>query len=737
MARGEHKSYRNTVCEIQTRLYDDDGNQIFDPATFERFVEANARGIVRACYRIHAKDTYTLDDCYRDPKTDQPLEKPADGAPPEWARDEEGDPHYVGKGYLGDRKPIHFHGPIEFTNARSYEALAKQFGFKDSRCIQKPTGRYEGELYGHKFDGMATYVTHKADDQQAMGKHLYSDDEVWTYNYDYTTETAEYLRLRAKASVKRMKKAEIDMYINKVHDGEMSIAEVRSKFGYAFYHDHKRAFDDARSEYLMSDDFSVPMRTSIYIGPTDEYAKSHPKQAGGLGKTQLAKRIAMGLSPETPQQHDSFHKVVDLKVSFDRYIEQPTIIFSESRPGGFMGVLGREKTFAILDPHPDKDAVNVKYGDKVLVNRFNIVEGIQPWKVFLDGLAGAYVDRNGEHHEAEAITQAYRRFALVIGLTPTTFDLYGNKGVFTGDDSQLTTFMHLAHGNVNVAYLMRTYGGEALAEVFKPIVKAVVDAVNKLVAMQAARHESIDEIVEDDVPILEFYEQGMCKEYDALHPGGWYPGEIRSRCESAMSRFDQLAGNIGGIDALDEGSISALAGMRDALFDVCRESDEFAIAYEEIAAVYDDVQSYIDTVVGKGTDLAERSAYARDEWERAALSKTSLLSKMLRGLSISALLRAGDDVLHVGGVEIPGVARAFDTLISVARSMGVERVNDEVPFAVGPTGQANITRCADQVTNVAGEFAESPQTLLIYKAGISFIRVYPDESGKAHYVHAT
>lgn len=579
MAHGQHapESFRNKFFEIETRLEDDRGNVLFTIERLEKWLQENALGIVRWCWTLHDLDTYTLDDCIN---RDDPTPRHAivlasaevwldvDVRLRVWLYAElqaKRDP-YAMRGYFGDFKPIHVHCAVEAKSARSFRQVAKELSISEG-CIQKSTAHFRDKaMKGKQFEAMATYQTHKEDIQRSKGKYVYPDSAVHTSGFDYTELSTDYLELKARAAAGSMGRSEIDEVTNALFAGETTVRQVIDMYGYAFYHAHKKAFDDARQAFLASDAFTMPMRTNIYIGPDADFAKAHSDDLGGLGKTQLAKRIAMGLTPELTQ-HEAFHKVSDLKVAFDRYVEQPTIIFSESRPGGFMGILGRESTFNILEPHPDKDSVNIKFGDRVLVNRFNVIEGIVPWRRFLEGLAGEYVDKRGEHHEAEARTQAYRRFALVIGLTPTTFDLYGNKGVFMGDDTQLTSFMHLAHGEVNVARLMRTYGGEALCEVFKPVVDSVVDAVTKLIEMQNARKESTEDVISEDRPLLTFYEPGMGVEYDDAHPNGFIPAKVREQCREMV---DGLSGYFSDIENLldtSSGDEESLDAIRDA-FDV-------------------------------------------------------------------------------------------------------------------------------------------------------------------------
>lgn len=664
MAHGQHAedTHRDDCFEIETRLVADDGTVLFSVERLERWLAQRSSSLLRWCWIIHDEDRYTVDDCLN-----------PDGTPPDpvLAVADEGvylsidlklrvwlivqwkskADKFAMRGWFGQLKPVHIHCAVQAKNYLSFKQIAKELGIP-AQYVQKSTAHFplDSPMRGKKFEAMATYQTHKDDVQRAKGKHVYLDSAVHTSGFDYTELTIEYLELKAKTSASRMKKAEIDAVTNDIHAGKISIRDAIAKYGYAFYHDHKKAFDDARQEYLASDAFTIPMRTNIYIGPDAGFAKAHPNDLGGLGKTQLAKRIAMGLTPDLTQR-DAFHKVSDMKVAFDRYVEQPTIIFSESRPGGFMGILGRETTFNILETHPDKDAVSIKFGDRVLVNSFNVVEGIVPWRQFLEGLAGEYVDKRGEHHDAEARTQAYRRFALVIALTPTTFDLYGNKGVFMGDDTSLTSFMHMAHGEVNVAKLMRTYGGPALGEVFKPVVDAVVDSVTKLIDMQAARKEAIEDIVPDDKPMLTFYEPGMGMEYDDVHPDGFVPAKLREQCREMV---DGLSGHFSDVEHLldtSNGDEESLGAIRHALGALIGElakpwelTDHYLLARQRAIEYRQQKYDYEEAMARK-YPLLGFSTPARPIW--------------VRGGDIWSAISGDADCL-IGGERVDELAHAFE-----------------------------------------------------------------------------
>ena len=90
--------------------------------------------------------------------------------------------------------------------------------------------------------------------------------------------------------------------------------------------------------------------------------------------------------------------------------------------------------FKIFDTHPIKFNLNVKYGKINLINKYNIVNSVQEYKDFLDGLSGEYVDVQGTEHLSEDKKQSYRRFPIIIPVRTDDFDVLINKGfVGTGD----------------------------------------------------------------------------------------------------------------------------------------------------------------------------------------------------------------------------------------------------------------------------------------------------------------
>lgn len=95
---------------------------------------------------------------------------------------------------------------------------------------------------------------------------------------------------------------------------------------------------------------------------------------------------------------------------------------------------GRGNVFNVFDTHPTKQKQNIKYGSIYLGNTVNIVNSVQPYKDFLDGLAGEYSDRYGEEHKSEDKGQSYRRFPIIIPIHENDFDILLNRGFMENTD---------------------------------------------------------------------------------------------------------------------------------------------------------------------------------------------------------------------------------------------------------------------------------------------------------------
>ena len=520
-------SYRSKCMEVVTRLYDDDGNALITNQTLNDFFTANQDKIEMACLIVHDKDPYVEEDIEKLRKKGVPN--------PE--------------SYLGKIKPRHVHIPIKWRNSVYYNSVAKQLGLQDGQ-IEKPRVKRK------QFEAMATYITHKSPKEQAKGKHVYPDSAVQVIigGFDYTKMTEDYLewvKNRNSASGCLASNRGLSCFVegNKViigdmafapdsgddddmsivscfHDilkpdavrflanmveaGKFSISDLQDKIGFAEYNAHKKDFDAARVRYVKAHHV-MGSRYSFYIGP-----KYDLKEGGGIGKTAMSRMLAQALFPRL-SDFEAFHEVSDLNVPFEGYDGQPCIIWNESRSGGMMKILGREKVFDILEPHPGKAQMNVKYGSTILTNTVNIINGITPYREFMNGLAGEYKDRYGEEHKAESKDQVFRRFPFIIEITQESFDFYVNQGFFS-DLFGYQDFICAAHVGESIRRIVEKYTDKARIAVGKELLSPVTDKVNELREKQQSVKRSVDELDDSDFQFdIQTFEPG---DDGALPPSG-------------------------------------------------------------------------------------------------------------------------------------------------------------------------------------------------------------------------
>ena len=306
----------------------------------------------------------------------------------------------------GDLKNRHWHIVIRSDRAINVDSVAKWFGIAP-QYIDCPKG-------AGAFLDCVEYLTHESDTQQDKGKHLYADSEVRA-NFDFRKELQE----RAERNAIRRGISSRDYLRYKVMYGGMTMQEVITNYPLEYQNDFAY-LEKLRKRYIATQVPVPPLRINYYIdGP------------GGIGKNTAARALARALFPSIERDTDLFFEIGGANVSFDNYDGQPVIIWNDFRAYDIISRWGRGEAFDIFDSHPTSAEHNIKYGSVKLVNPINIVNGVETYQEFLNGLAGEY-EAGGILHTAEDKGQAYRRFPIILCLRENDFDSLLNKGVAEG-----------------------------------------------------------------------------------------------------------------------------------------------------------------------------------------------------------------------------------------------------------------------------------------------------------------
>lgn len=314
----------------------------------------------------------------------------------------------------GTEKPAHFHIVIQTENPVSAIVVAKRFDILPN-FIEFPKGK-------NAFGDCCEYLTHENERQQEKGKHLYSDEEIKA-NFDFRALVNETIEKRLNAEL-RGEMTEKTFYFSKIRNGEMTLNDVLRE-DINFYYDHERELKYFRSVYLQEVAEMPKTRLNFYV-----YGE------GGAGKDSMSRALARSLYPDEEDDSKIFFVVGNDNVLFDGYDGQPVLIWSDFRAEDLFRTFNykRGMIFKIFDTHPVRFNLNVKYGKINLINKYNIVNSVQSYKNFLDGLSGEYTDREKNLHKAEDKKQSYRRFPAIIPIRTDDFDIMINKG-FIGEGS--------------------------------------------------------------------------------------------------------------------------------------------------------------------------------------------------------------------------------------------------------------------------------------------------------------
>ena len=161
------------------------------------------------------------------------------------------------------------------------------------------------------------------------------------------------------------------------------------------------------------------------------------------------------IDPESlKEDKEIFFTVGSNQTTFEGYDGQPVIIWDDCRSMTLWNKLGgRENIFNVFDMFPQDIRQNIKYGSVRLINKINIVNSVQDYEEFLDGIAGEFTDKNGNVQKSEDKAQSYRRFPFIIVLNSDSYDFFMNSGVLKGikDYSNYLFYKNITGNFQNIA----------------------------------------------------------------------------------------------------------------------------------------------------------------------------------------------------------------------------------------------------------------------------------------------
>ena len=257
------------------------------------------------------------------------------------------------------------------------------------------------------------YLTHEDEAQQALGKHLYPDNAIYS-NFDFRSEIDAMEREKATYGGSSLS-LEDELRFNVLQKGTtvrsiIQTDDIEIKLLFAKRPGLIQELYKLRSAYLMSQT------------PPNSRINYYMSGGGGAGKGLLARALARSLYPDLSDDRDIFFEVGAAGNLFDQYDGQPVLLWNDYRSDELLKALGkRGNVFNVFESHPTAQLQNVKYSTTMLLNTVNIVNSVEPVMDFFSNLAGD-----------EDPNQVYRRFPVPIIIGADYYQMFVSQGFLDG-----------------------------------------------------------------------------------------------------------------------------------------------------------------------------------------------------------------------------------------------------------------------------------------------------------------
>lgn len=462
-------------------------------------------------YCIHDKDVYTQD------AIDNMYASLAAQAKKKGIKDEYALGEYIQNNLyakIGDKKGRHIHVVCKPKKALEIATISKWLGVPEFLILSINEGK--GRTTG--FWDCVRYLTHEDEEQQKLGKFLYPDSEVFTS--DSISNWRDVLNTMKIDEDKYGKGRSIsERFIIDVLKYGKSISQCYSEMDEIMFLSSLHKLQNSRQQYLINNAPLPNTRINVYV-----YG------VGGAGKDVFCELLSHFLYPDVKNINDVVFGIGGGSSTFDKYDGQPVVTWSDVRASDLISAIGRRAVLTAFDPHPKMQSgnVNVKFGSTRLINKFNIVNGVDNPHKFIKDLASSYSDSSGVYHNAEDnnIEQFYRRFPIIVWLSSNKYRIMLNTAVYSGLPDYRNYDYHEYAGSFKELQRLCGSNKSLLYEISEKMVAPLVRAVNIL------RVKLDSQIVSEDTAL------GL---FDSLHYGS---------CLASDSQIDLSGNDIGDDDDL-------------------------------------------------------------------------------------------------------------------------------------------------------------------------------------------
>ena len=322
---------------------------------------------------------------------------------------------------LGDSKEIHVHVLLKFKNARSLDEIARWFGVP-MNMINILKGQ-------NTFENAAKYLIHK---DQSEKFQYESSCVIASFDYPEWLDNQVVKDILHKKY--RISSEDLNDIVNRVATEGLSLSEAEEMVSTPVFLRHKKLFQDARQLYIYNY-MEMPFLRNVFYVDANGLSGAGKSIASKALCKQFAREYGADITKGFDSLKDYIYKAGGKGVAWQRYDGQPIVLIDDREAYDMLQEFGgHDGVKNLLDPFPAKDSLNIKYGDVVVVAKYIVVNGIQSYEDFVNGLNGTYKTRDGLTVESDNdVTQYHRRITGIVKITEDDIvELLFNKGIMRG-----------------------------------------------------------------------------------------------------------------------------------------------------------------------------------------------------------------------------------------------------------------------------------------------------------------
>ena len=374
---------------------------------------------------------------------------------------------YYPQKQVGDLKELHVHVALRFKNARAIDEIARWFGIPVN-MIDVLKGR-------NAFEEAALYLIHAKQQE----KFQYMPDVVRaSFNY---AEWLESYQLKIEMHEKYHMAIE-DIYdiANMVAHEGWTLQKVEEMISTPMLIKHTRLFGEARARYIY-EHFDMPSCRFVFYVEGDGL--------GGAGKSVATKALCKQFAREygaDPRKNvgelkEYIYKVGQKGVPWQRYDGQPIVYIDDRTAYDILADFGgHDGVKNLFEQFPEKEITNIKYGDACIVAKYIVINGIQSYEDFVNGLNGTYKTRSGETVVSDTdVTQYTRRITGIIKIANDEITALFNKGVMQ-DTREYTQYIAIMTRKYNFVNAVKKLKGDALFAVEERALQPVLETSKQI-----------------------------------------------------------------------------------------------------------------------------------------------------------------------------------------------------------------------------------------------------------------